>query len=141
MPESAYKYASLEHVMPQNPLAAGQWQSNQKVLGKRFKYVLDDLGNLTLLGVGANKAVKDIDLDSKAAAYRMTADGQDILARAGEDYEWSEEQIQLRGQDLVRFICERWNLPGHNDDDSELQFDYDDVLSTNVKAPRQKRKD
>lgn len=141
MPESAYKYASLEHVMPQNPLAAGQWQSNQKVLGKRFKYVLDDLGNLTLLGVGANKAVKDIDLDSKAAAYRMTADGQDILARAGEDYEWGEEQIQLRGQDMVRFICERWNLPGHNDDDSELQFDYDDVLSTNVKAPRQKRKE
>jgi hypothetical protein len=42
-------------------------------------------------------------------------------------------------QDMVRFICELWNPPGQ-DDDSELQFDYDDVLSTNIKAPRQKRK-
>ena len=42
---------------------------------------------------------------------------------------------------MVRFICERWNLPGHDGDDSELQFDSDDVLSTNVKAPRQKRKE
>lgn len=140
MSECAYEYASIEHIMPQNPSVVGQWQSNQKVLGKRFKYVLDDLGNLTLLGVGANKAVKDIDLASKAAAYRMTGDGQDILERAGKDYEWGEKQIQQRGQDMVRFICERWNLPGQDDDDSELQFDYDDVLSTHVKAPRQKRK-
>lgn len=140
MSEHVYEHASIEHIMPQNPLAAGQWQTTQKVLGKRFKYVLDDLGNLTLLGIGANKAVKDIDLDSKAAAYRMTDDGLDIIERAGEDYDWGEEQIQQRGRDMVRFICERWDLPGQDDDDSELQFDYDDVLSTNVKAPRQKRK-
>lgn len=108
------------------------------------KYVLDDLNNLTMLGVGADKAdkaVKDFDRDSKAAAYTMTGDGPDILERAGEDYEWGEEQIEQRGQKMVCFICERWTLPGHDDDDSELHVDADDVLSTNVKAPRQKRKE
>ena len=62
----------------------------------------------------------------------MTGDDQDILERAGEDYEWGEEQIQQRGQDMVRFVCGRWDLPGQDDDDSELQFDYVDVLSANV---------
>lgn len=40
--------------------------------------------------------------------------------------------IQQRGQDLLRFVCEHCDLPGQNDDDSELQFDYVDVLSANV---------
>lgn len=84
-------FALIKHIMPQNPSSAGQSQSNQKVLGKRFKYVLDDLGNLTSLGVGANKSVKDIDLNSQATAYRVTGDGQDILERAGENYDWGEE--------------------------------------------------
>lgn len=139
MPESAYRYASIEHIMPQNPAGPGQWQSNLKTLGKRYKYVLDDLGNLTLLGVGANKAVQDIDLASKAAAYSLTSDGREILERAGRRSQWGEEQIQQRGRDMVRFICERWALPGQDDVDSELYFEPDDVLSTNVKAPRQRR--
>ena len=54
--------------------------------------------------------------------------------------ECGEEQIEQRGQDMVCFICERWDLPGQDDDDSELQFDYANVLSSNVKSPRQKRK-
>ena len=42
---------------------------------------------------------------------------------------------------MVGFIYERWNLPGRDVDDSGMQFDYDDVPSTNVRAPRQKRKE
>lgn len=33
---------------------------------------------------------------------------------------------------MVRFVCRRWDLPGQDDDNSELQFDYVDVLSANI---------
>jgi hypothetical protein len=33
---------------------------------------------------------------------------------------------------MVRFVCGGWDLPGQDDDDSELHFDYVDVLSANV---------
>lgn len=139
IPLDGYSNGSIEHVMPQNTDALGQWQVNQAELGKRFKYVVHDLGNLTLLGIGANKAVQDIDLKCKAAAYQMSCDGKDILKRAGKGYSWGSTEILARGKTMVKFMCERWRLPGQ-DKDSDFLIGYDDILSTNVKPPRQSRK-
>ncbi|MEC4723884.1 HNH endonuclease family protein, partial [Noviherbaspirillum sp. CPCC 100848] len=138
-PYTRSDYSSIEHIMPQNPGAPGKWQDQQSALGKRFKYVVDDIGNLTLLGIGANKAVQDIDLESKSAAYVLTCDGADILRRARPRNVWGENEILERGRDMVRFICERWQLPGQDDEDGDQFIDPDSVLSTNVKAPRQRR--
>lgn len=139
IPPDGYSNLSVEHVMPQNPDAPGQWQSNQKELKKLFKYVVHDLGNLTLLGIGANKAVQDIDLKCKAAAYQMSCDGKDILKRAGKEYSWGNAEILARGETMVKFIREHWQLPGQ-EKDSEFLIDPDSILSTNVKPPRQSRK-
>lgn len=130
-----YSNLSVEHVMPQNPDAPGQWQDNQKELRTSFKYVVHDLGNLTLLGIGANEAVHDIDLRCKAEAYRVSCDGKDILKRAGKDCIWGKSQIIDRGEAMVGFIRKRWQLPGQ-EKDSEFMIDSDSVLSTNVRAPR-----
>jgi hypothetical protein len=139
MPPDEFGYASVEHIMPQNTNTAGQWYEIQKELKKRFNYVVHDLGNLTLLGIGANKAVQDIDLKGKAAAYKMTCDGKDILERAGTAYSWGTDIILERGKAMVEYMCERWRLPGQ-DEDSELLLDYEDVLSTNVKHPKKSKK-
>ena len=133
------EHRTVEHIMPQNPNAAGLWQINQSELGKRFEYVVHDLGNLTILGSGANKAVQDFNLKCKADAYRMTCDGQDILIRSGKSYRWGNDEILARGQSMVEFMCERWLLPGQ-EEDSELLLDFDDVLSTNVNPPRKSKK-
>jgi hypothetical protein len=139
IPSDTYEYRSIEHIMNQTPNAAGQWQVNQAELGKRFKYVVHDLGNLTLLGIGANKAVQDIDLKCKSDAYMLSCDGRDVLKRAGKIYKWGNTEILARGNAMIKFMCERWQLPGQ-DKDSELRLDYDEILSTNVKPPRKSRK-
>jgi len=138
IPADKYKYLEKEHIMPQNPDAEGQWLTNKEKLGKRFKFVVHDLGNLSLLGKGANKAVQDIDLKNKAAAYQLSCDGINILKRAGKSYIWGNEEILARGRDMVNFLCKRWRLPAQ-DQDSELLLDHDDILSTNVKPKRKPR--
>jgi hypothetical protein len=133
------EHRTVEHIMPQNPNAPGQWQMNQEELKKKFEYVVHDLGNLTILGCGANQAVQDIDLKSKADAYQLTCDGKDILKRAGKTYKWGADEILDRGRSMVEFISKRWRLPGQ-EPESELQLDYDDILSTNVKPPRKAKR-
>jgi hypothetical protein len=139
MPPDDFSNGSIEHIMPQNPNAQGQWQTNQSELGKRFRYVVNDLGNISLLGIGANKAIHDIDLKCKAAAYEMSCDGKDILKRAGRKYSWGSAEILDRGASMINFMIERWRLPGQ-ESDSEFLIDSNDVLSENVKPPRQPRK-
>jgi len=135
VPAGKYINLSLEHIMPQNPDAPGQWMENQKELGKRARYVINDLGNLVLLGLGANKAVQDVDLKVKADAYQTSAGGKDVLERAGRRYSWGNSQILERGRAMVEFLLTRWNLPGQ-EEDSEFQIDAEDVLSVRVKPPR-----
>lgn len=137
MPMTAEQYAnqSIEHVMPQNPESSGQWMRNQKELGRRFKYVVHDLGNLMLIGIGANKAIQDIDLKSKAEAYERIHAGKDILKRAGKQFLWSEPQILARGKIMVDFIRDHWRLPGQ-EKGSDYRIEADAILSTELKPPR-----
>lgn len=137
--DDAYTKLSLEHILPQNVDAPGQWQECQTLLGKRFKYVLHDIGNLTLLRLGANKAVHDICLKEKSGVYDVSCDGKDILRRAEKSFEWNESTILSRGTDMVKFMFARWNIPAQ-EEDSDLRIEYEDVLSKNVKPPRQPRK-
>lgn len=139
MPETDYQNCSVEHIMPQKTAAPGQWQSVHDELGRMLKYVVHDLGNLTLLGLGANKAVQDINLKGKAEAYRLSHDGRDILRRAGKGCNWGQAEIVARGIAMVEFMCRRWEVPGQ-EEESEFRFDYDAVLSSSIKPPRRSRR-
>ena len=138
IPADKYDYLSVEHIMPRNPNMPGQWLDTQEKLGKRFKYIVNDMGNLVLLGIGANKAVQDIDLKFKADAYKASTGGVDVLSRSGSKYKWGEDQILERGRAMVKFMIIRWRLPGQ-EKGSESRIEADSILSVDVKPPRQPR--
>jgi uncharacterized protein with ParB-like and HNH nuclease domain len=133
-----YENLSVEHVLPQNQNSEGAWAEVRLELGRRFEYVLHDLGNLTLLAKGANLAVQDIDLKSKAGVYVHTADGADILRRAGRNCKWTETEIIERGRSIVKFMVERWEFPEEGED-PYVDDKCDDVLSKGVKPLRQRK--
>ena len=132
-----YKFMSVEHIMPTNPAGAGQWFDIKKKLGKRYKFVVNDLGNLTLLPRATNQSAQNIDLKHKSKAYNMhTKDGRDIIKRAGKKFVWDEEKILERGEDMIRFLLKHWDIQL---EDHYLEPDLDDFLSKNIKPIRKKK--
>lgn len=129
---------SVEHIMNQQPSANGQWMAESKRLKKRFDFVVHDLGNLVLLGPGANKAVNDVDLKVKKDAYETSVGSKDVLRRAGRRFQWDERKILQRGVAMITFLIDRWDLPGQVKNGDYI-IHANDMLSKDVKPPKQPR--
>lgn len=109
---------SIEHIMPQNISNMVEWHS---MLGEEWEQIhqtwLHRLGNLTLTAYNSmysNKPFqekRDIEGGFRESAVRLNQ-------YVREQTDWTEEQIQERGQTLARRALHIW--PYHNADEKNL---------------------
>lgn len=104
---------SIEHVLPQNPLAGSQWSKWFPTPEFRAQWV-HRIGNLLLLSHKKNSSASNYDLEKKKTAY-FTRNGISpfpLTTHVLQETEWDVNVLRRRQQQLVQVLMNVWRLPG-----------------------------
>ncbi len=102
---------SVEHVLPQKPLANSEWM--KWFPGESRNRYLHQLGNLVLLSRQKNQDANNYDFARKKAVYFSNRQGISPFALTSQvlrEPEWTPAIIQKRQHELVSKLANYWNL-------------------------------
>ncbi|HEV2659637.1 MAG TPA: HNH endonuclease family protein, partial [Ktedonobacteraceae bacterium] len=102
---------SVEHVLPQKPLANSEWL--KRFPGDARNRYLHQLGNLVLLSKQKNHDANNYDFAKKKAVYFSNRQGVSPFALTSQvlrEPEWTPAVIQKRQHELVSKLASHWNL-------------------------------
>jgi Protein of unknown function (DUF1524) len=102
---------SVEHVLPQKPLANSEWM--KWFPGESRTRYLHQLGNLVLLSRQKNQDANNYDFAKKKAVYFSNRQGASPFALTSQvlrEAEWTPAIIQKRQRELVSKLANYWNL-------------------------------
>lgn len=102
---------SVEHVLPQKPLANSEWL--KRFPGDARTRYLHQLGNLVLLSKQKNHDANNYDFARKKAVYFSNRQGISPFALTSQvirEPDWTPAVIQKRQQELVSKLADYWNL-------------------------------
>jgi len=102
---------SVEHVLPQKPLANSEWL--KRFPGDARNRYLHQLGNLVLLSKQKNHDANNYDFARKKAVYFSNRQGISPFALTSQvirEPEWTPAVIQQRQHELVSKLANYWNL-------------------------------
>ncbi|HEV2654375.1 MAG TPA: HNH endonuclease family protein, partial [Ktedonobacteraceae bacterium] len=102
---------SVEHVLPQKPLANSEWL--KRFPGDARNRYLHQLGNLVLLSKQKNHDANNYDFAKKKAVYFSNRQGVSPFALTSQvlrEPEWTPAVIQKRQHELVSKLANYWNL-------------------------------
>lgn len=92
----------MEHIYPQTP-AGTKWPNHSQIINR--------LGNLTLLGKRLNTSIKNADFATKKEKGYKSSDI--VMTKELLDYEeWTPATIDLRQDELSKWILKVWKFPG-----------------------------
>jgi Protein of unknown function DUF262/Protein of unknown function (DUF1524) len=102
---------SVEHVLPQKPLANSEWL--KRFPGDARNRYLHQLGNLVLLSKQKNHDANNYDFARKKAVYFSNRQGISPFALTSQvirEPEWTPAVIQKRQHEMVSKLANYWNL-------------------------------
>ena len=98
---------TLEHVLPRNPPAHGEWRRLYRTEGDVKDYS-QRLGNLTLLSGSQNQQAGTLDWSAKRGV--LAGSGFVLSKRAAIEADWTPKTIQRRTDDLIALLLGSWDL-------------------------------
>ena len=107
---------SIEHIYPQNTVREC-WNEINTLDNKSKKRVLHSLGNLVLLSKTYNSSIGNKCFDVKLEIF-STASYNTIEISQNES--WNIDDIYSRGEKLLQFMSDRWNITFQEEDFSKL---------------------
>jgi hypothetical protein len=87
----------IEHIHPQNPKNRNSSQDE----------LLNNIGNLAVIGTGDNKNASNRSFENKKKTYRNSH--LDCLIQISKKDSWNKEEIENRQKEIVKFCKERWS--------------------------------
>ncbi|HEX5159606.1 MAG TPA: DUF262 domain-containing HNH endonuclease family protein [Ktedonobacterales bacterium] len=111
--EAVYNYPviSVEHVLPQNPVAGSEWVGWFPTAELREEWV-HKLGNLVLLSKRKNAQAGNMTFNKKKTTY-FTRDGVSPFALTTQvlrERVWTPQVVERRQKELVQKLKELWRL-------------------------------
>lgn len=107
---------SIEHIFPQNS-PRECWTTLNSLDNYNKKRVLHALGNLVLLSKEYNSSVGNKCFDVKREIFSTASYNTNEISQ---NQNWTKEDIITRGEKLLRFMSNRWNITLHDDDIEKL---------------------
>ena len=101
-PPRAIARASVEHILPQRPLAGSSWLTLFPNEDARFN-VCHALGNLALVDYKANEAMGNVDFTAKLPVLSAQAEKYKLLADIVAQSNWSADFVGTRSKALSEF--------------------------------------
>lgn len=102
--------ASVEHVLPRNPLSDSQWKKDFR--GKDHEMCLDVLGNAALLSTDVDRRIGQADFARKKPAYigRRTSQMFEVTKDVCRYAAWTPKEITERTESIARLLEESWGI-------------------------------
>jgi uncharacterized protein with ParB-like and HNH nuclease domain len=108
-PNYNYTTITVEHVLPQTPAIASEWEEKFPVI----EPYVHKLGNLVLLTRKKNSQAKNFDFKKKKDSYFQSRNGVSNFAlttQVIQETEWTIEVLERRQEMLINLLIDEWNL-------------------------------
>lgn len=103
---------SVEHVLPQRPPAGSGWRTAFPDSDTR-ESATHSLGNLVLLPIKSNEAVRNFDFDRKRAVYQrcdLEAPSLTMIREVAAAHRWGPAEIRAREQRLLELVSKTFRI-------------------------------